>query len=155
MLMSMMMIVFSNRTASMREWQAGLEEDGFDLLLHQSAVFEELSGFLPVRLDGAGTGFEVYHEDCAALVSELSEQGWDVGGPWQYAMSFYFGGDFRELISVLAAAGSYARVTGGVVFDGEEAKVQQPVEVLDEARRVRNNYKDKLDAPRYEWRDAQ
>ncbi len=153
--MSMMIIVFSNRTASMREWQAGLDADGFDLLLYQSAVFEELSGFLPVRLDGAGTGFEVFHEDCAALVSELGEEGWDVGGPWQYAMSFYFGGDSRELISVLAAAGSYARITGGIVFDGEEAKVQQPAEVLEEARRLRDSYKDKLGAPRYEWRDAQ
>lgn len=153
--MSMSVTVFSNRTATMREWQAGLDADGFDLLLYQSAVFEELRGFLPVRLDGAGTGFEVFHEDCAALVRELGEEGWDVGGPWQYAMSFYFGGDYRELISVLAAAGSYARVTGGIVFDGEEAKVQQPAEVLEEARRLRDVYKDKLGAPRYEWRDAQ
>jgi hypothetical protein len=153
--MSMSVTIFSDQTASMAEWQAAMDADGFDALLYQAAVFEDLQGFLPVRLDGAGTGFEVCHEDSEALALELSEEGWDVGGPWKCAMSLYFGGDPRELIAVFAAAGSYARITGGVVFESEEAKLLQPGEVIEMARQMAIDLKDKLGAPRYAWQDAQ
>jgi hypothetical protein len=153
--MSMSIHVFSNRpVSSMAEWQAAIDGDGFDALLYKPAVFEELRGFLPVRLDGAGTGFEVDHDDAAELSRELIDQGWDVGGPWTHALSFRFGGDTRELIAAFSAAASYARITDGVVFEGEEAKTFTPAEVLDMARKMAIDMKDYLEPPRYEWTDA-
>lgn len=138
----------------MAEWQAAILADDFDIKLYEPAIFEELVGFLPVRLDGAGTGFEVYKEDAAALISELAAEGWDVGEPWTHALSFSWGGDLRELIAAFATAASYARVTEGVVFDGEEAKIFTPEEVLKMARDMAVQLKDELGPPRYEWQDA-
>jgi hypothetical protein len=153
--MSMSIHVFSNRpVSSMAEWQEAIDSDGFDALLYKPAVFEELSGFLPVRLDGAGTGFEVDHDDGAELSRELIEQGWDIGGPWTHALSFTFGGDTRELIAAFSTAASYARITDGVVFEGEEGKTFKPAEVLDMARKMAVEMKDYLEPPRYEWKDA-
>ena len=154
--MSMSLYIFSDRPAqSMAEWQAAIDADGFAAELYKPAVFSELRGFLPVKLDGAGTGFEVDHEDSAALISELAGEGWDVGRQWTHALSFHWIGDYRELIAAYATAGSYARVTEGVVFDCEEAKVHQPMEVLEMARKMAVDLKDELGPPRYEWQDAQ
>lgn len=71
--MSMDLYILSNRAArSMVEWQSAIDADGFQILLDPTAVFEDLSGFLPVRLDGAGTGFEVDHEDAPALIADFN-----------------------------------------------------------------------------------
>ena len=154
--MSMSLHIFSDRPVqSMTEWQAAINADGFVAELHKPAKFDELNGFLPVRLDGAGTGFEVYHADSAELIRDLADDGWEVGKPWTLALSFYWGGDYRELIAAYAAAASYARATEGVVFDCEEAKVYQPMEVLEMARKMAVDLKDELGPPRYEWQDAQ
>jgi hypothetical protein len=154
--MSMSLYMFSDRPVqSMSEWQAAIIADGFAAELYKPAVFAELSGFLPVKLDGAGTGFEVDHEDSPALIAELAEEGLEVDRQWTHALSFHWGGDYRELIAAYATAGSYARVTEGVVFDCQEAKVYQPAAVLEMARKMAVDLKDELGPPRYEWQDAQ
>ena len=155
--MSMELYIFSDRPIqSMAEWQAAIYADGFDAKLYEPAVFGELDGFLPVRLDGAGTGFEVYHHDGAAsLIAELAAEGWDVGRPWTHVLSLSWGGDYRELIAAYSTAASYARATEGVVFDCEEAKVFEPATVLEMARKLAVDLKDELGPPRYEWQDVQ
>lgn len=154
--MSMSLYIFSDRPVqSMAEWQAAIDADGFAAELYKPAKFEELDGFLPVKLDGVGTGFEVCHEDSPALISELADEGWEVGRQWTQALSFHWGGDYRELIAAYATAGSYARATEGVVFDCEEAKVYEPAAVLEMARKMAVDLKDELGPPRYEWQDAQ
>lgn len=154
--MSMSLYIFSDRPAeSMAEWQAAIDADGFVAELYKPAVFSEFNGFLPVKLDGAGTGFEVDHEDSPALIRELADEGWEVGRQWTQALSFHWGGDYRELIAAYATAGSYARITEGVVFDCQEAKVYQPATVLEMARKMAFDLKDELGPPRYEWQEAQ
>lgn len=154
--MSMSLYIFSDRPVqSMSEWQAAIDADGFAAELYRPAVFSDLRGFLPVKLDDAGTGFEVDHEDSPALIAELADEGWEVGRPWTHALSFHWGGDYRELIAAYATAGSYSRVTKGVVFDCQEAKTYQPAEVLEMARKMAIDFKNDLGPPRYEWQDAQ
>lgn len=154
--MSMSLYIFTDRpVGSISEWQAAIEADGFDAKLYEPAVYEELEGFLPVKLDGAGTGFEVYHEDCAALIGELESNGFHIGHPWNHAISFHWGGDFRELIAAYSTAGSYARATQGIVLDSEAGKVFDPASVLAEARKMAIELKDELGPPRYEWKDVQ
>lgn len=150
--MSMSLHIFSDRPAnSMTEWQAAVKADGFDAEFKEDSVFEDVAGFLPVRMFGAGTGFEVYQEDATELANEFSEQGFEVGGAWKCALTFVWGGDLRELIAAYATAASYARMTDGVVFDSEEAKVYQPADVLEIARKMATSLRDQLEPPRYEW----
>ena len=148
--MSMDLYVLSNRPArSIAEWQAAIDADGFRILLDPTAVFEDLSGFLPVRLDGAGTGFEVDHEDAAELIEMFGES--DLGRTWTCALAFHWSGDAREMVAAYSAAASYARAIGGVVLDPQEGEVMQPASALDLARQLAVQTKDDLGPPRYEW----
>lgn len=151
--MSMDLYILSNRPArSMTEWQSAIDADGFQILLDPTAVFEDLNGFLPVRLDGAGTGFEVDHEDAAELTEMFGES--DVARTWTCALAFHWGGDAREMVAAYSAAASYARAMEGVVLDPQEGEVMQPAAALDLARKLAVETRDDLGPPRYEWPPA-
>ena len=153
--MSMEMYVFSDRTiGSMTEWQNAIYEDGFDIKLYEGAIFEELDGFLPMRLDGAGTGVEVSPADGATEIDALEQDGVAFDHKWQHALAFCWGGDLRELIVAQASAASYARATQGVIYDFEEGKFFSPTEMLELAREVAVAVKDQLGPPRYQWENA-
>jgi hypothetical protein len=153
--MSMDLYIFSNRPVrSMAEWQSAIDDDGFQILLDLTTAFDDLNGFLPVRLDGAGTGFEVGHESAAELVGQCSEDDIDIGGPWACALAFHWGGDLREMIAAFSTASSYARVTEGVVFDPQEGEVFTPAAAFELARKLAAEGSDQLGPPRYEWPPA-
>jgi len=97
--MSMELYVFSDQPLrSISQWQQAITEDGFDILLYEKAVFEELDGFLPMRLDGAGTGVEVGPTDSAKAIEWFERDGFPFEHKWTHALSFSWGGDMRELI---------------------------------------------------------
>lgn len=153
--MSMELYVFSDRTvASMAEWQEAIYADGFDIKLYEHAPFEDLHGFLPMRLDGAGSGVEVDHADSAETIAWFEQDGPAFDRRWQRALSFTWGGDFRELIVAFATAASYSRATQGVVYDCEEGRIIEPDEALAIARQLAVDLKDQLGPPRYVWTDA-
>lgn len=150
--MSMDLYIFSDRPAlSMAEWQSAIDADGFQILLDPTAVFADLNGFLPVRLDGAGTGFEVDHEDAHDVIGQFAESGFHVGRAWKCALAFHWGGDAREMVAAYSTAASYARMTDGVVFDPQEEVVMEPSAVCDLAKHLAAQTKDDFGPPRYEW----
>jgi len=153
--MSMELYVFSDRPIkSMLEWQEAITVDGFDIKLHGQAVFEDLNGFLPMRLEGAGTGVEVGHTDSAEAIDWFRKDGFPFDHQWSHALWFCWGGDLRELVVAHSTAASYARVTQGVVFDCEEGRILGADEALDLARKLAIEVKDDLGPPLYEWKDA-
>ena len=150
--MSMDLYIFSDRPArSMEEWQSAIDADGFQILLDPTVVFEDLNGFLRARLDGAGTGFEVDHEDAPALIADFADSDCDFGRAWTSALAFHWGGDAREMVAAYSTAASYARMTGGVVFDPQEGVIMEPGAAFDLARQLAVETKDDLGPPRYEW----
>lgn len=153
--MSMELYIFSDRTvASMSEWQDAIYADGFDIKLYDKAAFEDLHGFLPMRLDGAGTGVEVDHTDSAETISWFEQGGTAFDRKWRHALSFSWGGDLRELIVAFATAASYSHATQGVIYDCEEGRIIEPVEALHIARQLAIDLKGQLGPPLYVWDDA-
>ncbi len=135
--MSMEVYVFSDsRIDTMAAWQAALDAEGYGIRLDASRDFADLSGFLPVTIDGKQSGFECDHFDAGQMIDELNEEGFPVERPWQCLLAFRFGGHRLECISALVAAAIYMRATEGVLFDCEEGQFYGPESALDYARRA-------------------
>jgi hypothetical protein len=86
--MSIEIYVFSDRRlSSMAEWQRAVAQEGFDLTFDETAVFAELSGFLPVSMKGKATGFECDHWDPNDIIDSYAEISSLTDGPtpWHFA----------------------------------------------------------------------
>lgn len=135
--MSIEIYAFSDRQlGSIAEWQAAIDADLFDVKLDSSRLFADLSGFLPVQVDGRQSGFECDHFDATEMIEDLIGQGFEFNRPWKYLLAFRFGGDQYECTSASLAAASYVRATDGVLFDGEEGEFYPPQGVLEYARKA-------------------
>jgi hypothetical protein len=138
--MSMSHSVFSNRKlSSFADWQAAIDAEQLGVTLDASRPFDEIQGFLPARFEEHDSGFECDHCDGDLLIEtlkDLTEQGFDVGGSWLHMLSFTYGSDARELRCAWLAGAAYAKVTGGVLFDGEEGKTYAADVVVAKAREV-------------------
>ena len=134
--MSMSVYAFSDRQLSIAEWQAAIDAQGFGVKLDQSRAFAELSGFLPVHLDGHDTGFECDHADGKELLGELAAEGFPASRDWKYALCFNYQGDQYECSSACLAAASYVAATDGTLFESEEAVFYEPQGALEFARKT-------------------
>jgi hypothetical protein len=114
--------------ASVAEWQKAIDIEGFALRLSSNRPFDELSGHLPVQLDGEDVWFECDHFDAAELMAHWSEV--DFGHAWKFVLAFRIGASFKALLGAWIAATAYARATGGTVFDETDANFYPPDEAL-------------------------
>jgi hypothetical protein len=134
----MELYVFSNtRLASIVEWQAAIDAEKFDLQLSNEIALSEVDGFLPASLHGRPTGFECSHWDAGELIAGLKADSPDIHleQPWKFVLAFrWLGSKLDEAVAAYAAAGAYARATGGAVFDCEAAKLVDPDEAMSSAR---------------------
>lgn len=130
--MSMEIHVLSDkRLASISEWQAAIDAEGFDLKLDSEVELALASGFLPATLRGKQSGFESYHDDFDELKETYSDVPYFQSSPaWKHVLSFRWGSLAHEGVSVFMAATAYAKATEGVVFDPQEGRVL----TLDEVR---------------------
>jgi hypothetical protein len=132
--------VFSHqRLGSIAEWQAAVDAEGFPLQLSAETPFERLNGFVPSRLRGEETGFEVYHDDAGELICGNSHV--DFKQEWKYVLalrSIHLTEAATQ--AIWAAAAAYARVTGGVVFHDYSGEFFTASEALDVVR-----YREDLD----------
>lgn len=132
--MSMELWVLSHdRLKSMAAWQAAVDAEGYPLQLSDDVPFESLDGFLPSRLRQKPTGFECYHDNAVELMQAHSDI--DFGQSWQHVLGLrWLGSKKDELCAAWIAATAYAQATGGVVFDGQEAKVRNAAEAREVAK---------------------
>jgi hypothetical protein len=131
--MSIEIYVLSDRCLqSIAEWQQAIVAEGFNLTLDTGRSFEALGGHLPAQRGDQQAGFECDHWDPADILDTYDTI--DFGRRWSKALAFRFGGDELELWGAYAAAASYARATGGVVFDGESGEVLSPDQAVHMAR---------------------
>lgn len=135
--MSMEVYVFSDRQLdAMGEWQSALEAEGFNINLDESRGFVDLSGFLPVNIDGRPSGFECDHFEAGPVIDELNAEGFPVERRWKYLLAFRFGGSRYECTSALVAAAIYMRSTDGILFDCEDGTFHSPENAVAYARRA-------------------
>lgn len=140
-------VLSDRQLSSIAEWQTAIAAEGYPLDLEKDASFEKLNGFLPCHLRGELTGFECYHDNAAALMS--NNAGVNFGYEWKYALGFrWLGSKQSETLSAWMAGTAYARATMGVVINdqdgqlrtaGESAEVvrdiESPSQAYEEARR--------------------
>ena len=134
--MAMELFVLSNRRlTSIAEWQQAISAEGFPLLLSTETPFEALDGFLPAQLGEKRTGFECTHWEPRDLIDEHRE--FDFGHRWSYVLAFRWDGcDIFETPAACMAGAAYARATDGMLFDGEEGKINSPQQAVELARDV-------------------
>lgn len=133
--MLMEIFVFSDRKlASVADWQAAIEAEGFALRVLDTRPFEILSGFLPMQLEGRGSGCECGHFDAAETMEDYAEI--EFGRRWQHALGFRFGRHIDECICAYMAGAAYARATEGCVFDCHEGRVLTAGEATNVVREL-------------------
>jgi len=126
----MELFVLSNmQLESVGAWQGAIDAEKFPLRLNDDRPLDALKGFLPVLLRGIRTGFECGH--WPAEVFMRGRPAVNVGQEWRHVLTFRWGGDLNQLQSAWMAAAAYAKATGGIVFDDEEAKVHTAAEALE------------------------
>jgi hypothetical protein len=125
-------VLSDQRLPSIAMWQEAIESEDFALKLKLSrdTQFDEVSGFLPALLTDMESGFECYHDDARELM-EAYANSVEFDHVWKHALSFQWGSIMRESVSAYMAATAYARATGGVVFDPQDAKIMTPAESRD------------------------
>jgi hypothetical protein len=137
--MAMEIFVLSDKElASIDEWQAAIDAQGYSLKLDTSTNFQAHAGFLPARLYGKLTGFECDHWPAAEFMA--GDPDTDFGHDWKFVVAFRWIGDFNEMLAACMAAAAYADATEGVVLDDQEAKIRTAAEATEEARRLAAKY---------------
>lgn len=130
--MSMELMIFSDKQLNtVEEWQAAIDAEGFPLRLSDDVILGRISGFFPMHLRGELTGFECYHEDSSEIIAQ--NPGLGIDHPWKFVLHFvWLGSKWNELLAAWMAATAYARVTDGIIIDGEDWKFY----TADQARAV-------------------
>lgn len=128
--MAMELFVLSNmQLESIGAWQGAIDAENFPLRLNDDRPLDVLKGFLPVLLRGIRTGFECSHWPAEVFMRGRPNVNFD--HEWRRVLTFRWGGDLNQLQSAWMAAAAYAKATGGIVFDDEEAKVHTAAEALE------------------------
>lgn len=96
-------------------WQAAIDDCGFDLKLDPDLQPFEDSGYLPCKLKGRDSGFEIYYQDAGEL-GDLNA----IAGTHDHCISFRWGGDMAECACVMVASYVLAkRFSATVSYEGE------------------------------------
>jgi len=103
------------------QWQAAIDEMGFDMQLDPEMDLTKDSGFSPSVLKGNVSGFEIYFEDASEYIDALPEFR-DAIGDRTAVITQRWGGDEAELTCVLiAAAAAIKAFKCVVIFPDEDA----------------------------------
>ena len=112
--MSMSLFAILNKTdvPEVKDWQAEIDDAGFDLKLDSRLVPYETSGFLPCTLFGDDAGFEIGYEGVEELPETLRclAEGRDV------CISFGWSSSLLEGASAMTAAYALAMERDAVVL---------------------------------------
>ena len=94
--------------------QAAVDALGFDCKIDTFYVPFQCSGFLPCVLAGSESGFEIYFEAAADVLSDFPNLAGTVGSR-DVAITFRWGGDMSECACVLIVSAALAKSFGGIV----------------------------------------
>lgn len=110
-------------------WQAAIANSGFDVTL-DPFDWKTVQGFLPVRLQGRDTGFELHTE---GLEPEIVNR-FDLAGRADTRVTFRFGGDMDEGLAAMCSAAVLAKCTDGLFVDPQSDDLISAEEAISNAR---------------------
>ena len=114
-------------------WQVAITQLGFDLQLDPELKPFEDSGFLPCTLVGMDTGFEIYYEPAAELLTAYPQLKKRTGAR-DYAISFRWGGDMAECACVMIVSAALANSFDAVVYYPEDDLLYSSDDLVREAK---------------------
>jgi hypothetical protein len=133
--MPMEICVLSDRAlASIADWQAAIDAEGFPLTLSNGVSLQGLSGFLPMQLHGRKAGCECGHIDVDDVVRIYGET--TVNRRWARALLLRFGDDLVACLCAYMSGAAYARATEGYVLDCAEGRILTPREAANVVREL-------------------
>ncbi len=125
----------SDRLPSVHEWQAAIDSLPFPLQLDPELDIRENVGFVPCKLAGEESGFELYLDQASDLVGSYPHIEAAVAGR-DVAVSFRWGGDMSECACVVAAAAALVKGFGGLAYDPQDDEFYDGDRLLSEARTI-------------------
>ena len=105
------------RVPSRAQWQQAIDNLGRDLTLDPDLTPNEDSGFLPCKLNGNQSGFEIYYEPAAEYISTYTDLQKKIGKR-DWCITFRWGGDMSECACVLIASAA--------LIDSSDAIIHYP-----------------------------
>jgi hypothetical protein len=120
------------KVPSRDEWQAAVDRLGFDLQIDPGLRPFEDSGFLPCKLSGRDSGFEIYYEAADELLDQRPALKGKLGGR-NFAISFRWGGDWAECACVCIASAALAASFDAVVYYDDDALIYSADDLVREA----------------------
>ena len=112
--------------------QAAVDALGFDCKIDAFYVPFQCSGFLPCVLAGSASGFEIYFEAAADVLSDFPNLAGTVGSR-DVAITFRWGGDMSECACVLIVSAALAKTFGAIVHYQDDDMVYSAEQLVAEA----------------------
>jgi hypothetical protein len=112
--------------------QAAVDALGFDCKIDKFYVPFQCSGFLPCVLGGSESGFEIYFDAAADVMSDFRNLAGIVGSR-DVAITFRWGGDMSECACVLIVSAALAKMFGAIVHYQDDDIVYSGDQLVDEA----------------------
>jgi hypothetical protein len=131
--MSMSMHVILEEVPNAADWQSAVTAAGFDLALPSTLDTTRKSGYLPVQFDGIESGFEFSVgslPDSVPTFLPFVKQ----NDSRRISVNFKWGGDLLEMCCAFAAAAALAKLSGGVLFLGEDGTQYSGDEAVEAAK---------------------
>jgi len=113
--------------------QAAVDALGFDCKVDTFYVPFQCSGFLPCLLAGSKSGFEIYFEPAADVLSDFPHLAGSVASR-DVAITFRWGGDMSECACVLIVSAALAKTFGAIVHYQDDDIVYSGDQLVEEAR---------------------
>lgn len=127
-------VISPRRLQSIQEWQRAVDKYSFPIKFDLDIDFNEISGFLPLRLRGKLSGFECDHWPLDDILETYEHIKIDPN--FKHALAFRWGGNYNEHISAIQASAAYSVATGGLVFDCQEGDFLPNEKSIEEANKV-------------------
>ena len=133
MSVDLFVVLRSDQLPTVAGWQFELDRLDAPVQLAQDVDPAAHSGFWPVSIDGAASGFEFLTGSIPDCLGDLAPS--DIGDRDLVAM-FTTHSDMTELRCSMLAASGLASLTDGLIVDGETGDLTTVEELLDQERSI-------------------
>lgn len=123
-----------SRVPNRDEWQHAIECLSFSTVLDLPLDLRRDTGFTPTTYKGQSTGFELYLEPTADVLSGYSHIESKVAGRDKCA-TFRLGSSFTECAAALSAAAALVKLTDGVYYYPDDDVLYNADEAVEAIRR--------------------